>query len=346
MDFSSDNASGIAPEILAAIGAANAGTASSYGNDDWTERLQKAMSDLFERDVAVFPVFTGTAANSIALASATAPWGAIFCHSESHIHVDECGAPEFYSGAKLLPLEGAGGKIEGATLPDKTKEYFGRGVHSAEPMSISITEASEFGTVYTPDEISDISEFAKRRKLALHMDGARFANAVATLGCSPAALSWKAGVDVMSFGATKNGALAAEAIVVFTPELKNDLEFRRKRGGHLSSKMRFVSAQLLAYLENGLWLELAKRANASARRLADGMTTLGFRPAFPVEANEVFVRLPVAMVDALQKKGARFFPWTQSPDKDSWLIRLVASFATPEKDIVDFIAAVKSLSGK
>jgi threonine aldolase len=345
MDFSSDNAWGVAPEILAAIENANTGTAASYGNDAWTKQLSTAFSDIFEREVAVFPVFTGTAANSIALACATAPWGAILCHAESHIHIDECGAPEFFSGGKLLPLEGAEGKFSAASL-DALAMYGDGDVHRVQPMSVSITQATEAGTVYSLDEVGAISEIAKKHKLVLHMDGARFANAVAALGCSPAELTWKRGVDILSFGATKNGALAAEAIVVFAPELANGLEFRRKRAGHLSSKMRFVSAQLLAYLENGLWLQLAGRANARAQRLADGLVRLGLQPLYRVEANEIFVWLKQSLIEGLNAKGARLLPWTSVPREGKILVRLVTSFATPEEDIDRFLAELQKLAGK
>jgi threonine aldolase len=346
MDFSSDNAWGVHPDILAAISSANSGTASSYGNDSWTERLAKAFRDLFERKVAVFPVFTGTAANSIALACATASWGAIICHAESHINIDECGAPEFYSGAKLLTLDGRNGKFAAAALDALAASYADRGVHSVLPMSVSVTQATEAGTLYTLSEVGAIAEVAKRHKLSLHMDGARFANAVAALKCSPAELTWKLGVDLLSFGATKNGALGAEAIVVFKPELAQGLEYRRKRAGHLASKMRFVSAQLLAYVENGLWLKLAERANAGAKRLSDGLARLGLLPVYPVEANEIFVWLPVAYIDALTKKGARVLPWTSIPEGGKLLVRLVMSFATPEKSIDDFLAELTKLAGK
>jgi threonine aldolase len=346
MDFSSDNAWGVVPEIMAAIESANSGTAASYGNDAWTERLGKAFSDLFERDVAVFPVFTGTAANSIALACATAPWGAIYCHPESHIHIDECGAPEFYSGAKLLPIEGPAGKFSAASLEAAQINWGDRGVHSVRPMSVSITQATEAGTLYSLAEVEAISEVAKKYKLALHMDGARFANAVSALGCTPAELTWKRGVDLLSFGATKNGALAAEAIVVFTPRLVEGLEYRRKRAGHLSSKMRFVSAQLLAYLEDALWLRLAERANARAKRLAEGLQRLGVVPAYPVEANEIFVWLSMADMDALNAKGARLWPWTNVVQGGKVMTRMVTSFATPEKDIDAFLSELKKLAGK
>lgn len=347
MDFSSDNAAGVAPEIMAAIVAANQGTTASYGSDPWTKRLQLAFSELFERDVDVYPVFTGTAANALALASVAPPWGGIFCHPESHIQTDECGAPEMFSGgAKLLLVGGDNAKISSVALKDAIAAASDRGVHSVHPSAISITQASEFGTVYSRAEIAAISDIARANKLHLHMDGARFANAIVTLGCTPAEMTWKAGIDLMSFGATKNGALGAEAIVVFNRDLGKDLGFRRKRAGQLSSKMRFVSAQLGAYLDNGLWLTLARRANANAKRLADGVSGLGLKPAFAVEANEVFLPLPKALIDALHQKGASFFPWAPIKGSEEILVRFVTSFATPEAAIDDFVAALKPLLGK
>lgn len=347
MDFTSDNAAGVAPEIMAAIVAANQGTTASYGSDPWTKRLQQACSALFEREVDVYPVFTGTAANALSLASIAPAWGGIFCHPESHIQTDECGAPEMFSGgAKLLLVGGANAKIDLGVLKDAVAAASDRGVHSVHPSAISITQASEFGTVYTCAEIAAIAAIARANKMNLHMDGARFANAVATLGCSPAEMTWKAGVDLLSFGATKNGALGAEAIIVFNRVLGKDLEFRRKRAGHLSSKMRFVSAQLVAYLENDLWLSLARRSNGSAKRLADGVSRLGVKPAFPVEANEVFLPLPQHVIDALRQKGASFFPWAPIKDSQDILVRFVTSFATPESAVDDFLAALKPLLAK
>lgn len=347
MDFSSDNAAGVAPEIMAAIVAANQGTAVSYGGDPWTKRLQQSFSALFERDVEVYPVFTGTAANALSLACVAPSWGGIFCHPESHIQTDECGAPEMFSGgAKLLLVGGDNAKISSAALKDAVAAASDRGVHSVHPSAISITQASEFGTVYSRAEIGAISDIARANKLCLHMDGARFANAIVTLGCTPAEMTWKAGVDLLSFGATKNGALGAEAIVVFNRDLAKDLGFRRKRAGQLSSKMRFVSAQLVAYLENGLWLTLARRANEGARRLAAGASELGVTPVFPVEANEVFLALPQHLIDALLQRGAGFFPWAPINGSNEIMVRFVTSFAMPEKAIDDFLAALKSLLGK
>jgi threonine aldolase len=245
-----------------------------------------------------------------------------------------------------LPVDGPAGKFSAAALEAAQLNWGDRGVHSPQPMSISLTQATEAGTVYSLDEVASIAEVAKRHKLALHMDGARFANAVVALGSTPAELTWKRGVDMLSFGATKNGALGAEAIVVFKPELVEGLEYRRKRAGHLSSKMRFVSAQLLAYVENGLWLKMAGRANAAAKRLADGLTRLGVKPVYPVEANEIFIWLTKADMKSLNAKGARLGPWTNAVDNGKVMTRLVTSYATPDTDIDAFLAELKKLAGK
>jgi len=267
MNFRSDNVTGVAPEILAALAAANAGSAAAYGEDAVTKRLAQRFAALFEHAVEVFPVATGTAANALALATLVPSWGVIYCHEAAHIQVDECGAPEFFAGgAKLLPLAGDDAKLRPEVVE---RAIGGQGVvHHAQPAAISISEATEAGTLYRPEEIAALGALARRHGLALHMDGARFANAVAALGCSPAELSWRAGVDALSFGATKNGALAAEAVIFFDPAKVKGFAYRRKRGGHLLSKMRFLSAQLEAYLADDLWLANARHANAMAARLA------------------------------------------------------------------------------
>ena len=310
MNFISDNVVGATPEIIAAIERANVGTETSYGDDTVTARVTEKLSELFEREVAVFPVATGTAANSLALATLTPHYGAVLCHEGAHIYEDECGAPEFFSGgAKLVPLAGAHGKLTPDALRRALSHFPPGDVHRVQPAAISITQATERGTSYSANEVCAISEVAKAAGLALHMDGARFGNAVAFLKCKPADVTWKAGVDAMSFGLTKNGALAAEAVVFFDAEQVADLAFRRKRGGHLLSKMRFVSAQIEAMLDGGLWLRLANHANAMAQRLGAGLAMLpGLSVADPIEANEVFARLPNKhTLKALQAAGARFF---------------------------------------
>lgn len=342
MNFMSDNAAGAAPEVLAALARANDGTAASYGADEITARLTEKLSTLFEKDVAVFPVATGTAANSLALATLTPHYGAVLCHDGAHIYEDECGAPEFYSGgAKLVPIAGAHGKLMPSSIA-ATLAHFQRGfVHHVQPAVISLTQATERGTSYTPAEVAAIASVAKKDGMSMHMDGARFANALAFLKCTPAQVTWKAGVDAMSFGVTKNGALAAEAVIFFDSKRAADLDYRRKRGGHLFSKMRFLSAQIEAMLDDGLWLRLAGHANDMAQRLGSGLAHLpGFALEHPVEANEVFARLPsrTAMA-ALIAVGGKFYPW--GPVTDYPLIRLVCSFATREAEVEQFLVAAK-----
>lgn len=344
MIFTSDNAFGVAPEILDAIARANVGAASSYGGDEITARLQRRFADVFACDVAVFPVATGTAANALSLATLTPPYGAIFCHEEAHVNVDECGAPEMFSGgAKLVSLYGANGKIDADGFEEALRSYRKGDVHQVQPACLTLTQSTEAGTVYTPDELKCLASLAHERGLAVHMDGSRFANALVSLGCTPAEMTWKAGIDVLSFGATKNGALAAEAVVFFDPAKAADFAFRRKRGGHLFSKMRFLSAQLEAYFDNDLWLHLARHANAMAARLAQGLGALeGAELASPVEANEIFVRLPLATIDGLRSAGAAFHPWPKRGDGAAGgTIRLVTSFATQEADVDAFLAAAR-----
>jgi threonine aldolase len=338
MNFSSDNSYGAWPEIIAAIADAASGPARSYGDDVVTSKLRTRFCEVFEREVAVFPVISGTAANALALAALVPPHGAIFCHGESHIAVDECGAPEFFThGAKLATLEGRGAKIAPETV-ERALAHFHKGfVHHAQPAAISITQSSERGTVYTPDETAALAVVARAHGMSLHMDGARFANALVHLGCTPAEATWRAGVDAMSFGATKNGALGAEAVIFFDPAKAGDFEYRRKKAGHLISKMRFVSAQLHAYLEDGRWLAHATRANACAARLAEGLGRLGgVEIAHPVQANAVFATLPDAMAEGLRAKGAAFYDWAQ-PLGGRRLVRLVTSSLMPEEEVEKFL---------
>jgi threonine aldolase len=338
MNFTSDNAYGASPEILAALAAANAGAAASYGADAITAELRARMAALFEHDVAVYPVVTGTAANALALATLCPPHGAIFCHALAHIAVDECGAPEFFShGARLVTLEGRNGKLDPESIETALKRFPTKSVHNQQPAAISLTQATETGLCYGLDEIAAIAGVARKHGLKLHLDGARFANALAHLGSSPADATWRAGVDALSFGATKNGALGAEAVVFFDRADARDFEYRRKKSGHLLSKMRFVSAQLVSYLENGRWLETAKRANALAQVLAIGLGDVGGAElAYPVEANAVFVSLPDEIVLRLRNNGAHFLDWTP-PSGGRTLIRLVCSFATPEDHVTKFL---------
>ena len=338
MNFASDNAYGASPEILEALAAASAGSTASYGEDQFTKELKARLATIFEREVAVFPVVTGTAANALALSTLCPQHGAVICHDHAHIAVDECGAVEFYThGAKLALVEGEHGKLTPATIERTLKTYRKGDVHSVQPSVISITQATESGTVYTLNEIAEIAAVAKAHGLKLHMDGARFANALVHLDASPAEMSWKAGVDALSFGATKNGALCAEAVVFFNPDDVRDFEYRRKKAGHLVSKMRFISAQLLAYLDNDRWLASAARANALARRLAQGLAGVpDAEIAHPVQANAVFARLPNHVIAKLHNGGAHFYPWGPRGESRT-LVRLVTSFATPDGDIERFL---------
>jgi threonine aldolase len=338
VNFTSDNCHGAAPEILAALARTNEGTDVSYGDDAVSARLTRRLCEVFEREVAVFPVITGSAANALALASLVPAHGAIIAHAASHIATDECGAVEWFThGAKLVTLEGPDGKLTPGAIETALARFEKGMVHHSQPAAISITEAGELGTVYRPDEIAAIARVARAHGLKLHMDGARFANALAHIGCRPAELTWRAGVDVLSFGATKNGALGAEAVVFFDPSAAGDFIWRRKKAGHLISKQRFVSAQLEAYLADGLWLRNAARANALAARLAQG---LGVETAYPVEANEVFARLPDATVARLRTGGALFYDW-EKPKDGRTLVRLVTSFATRDEDVERFIALAR-----
>jgi len=313
-----------------------------YGADDWSARLEAKCAELFETRVAVFPVATGTAANALALAALTPPHGAIYCHPHSHAYADECGAPEFYSGgAKMVTVDGAHGRLAADGLAAALAAARPHGVHNVRPAALTLSQASEAGTVYRADALAALAEVAHAHGMGVHMDGARFANALVGQGLSPADATWRCGVDVMSFGATKNGALAAEAVIFFRPELAAEFGERRKRGGHLFSKQRFLSAQLEAYLTDDLWLANARAANAAAARLAAGLAALdGVRLAHPVEANEVFAALPPAAVDALEADGFGFYRMGGGPH-DEGTIRLVASFNTSDADVDAFVAAAR-----
>lgn len=344
MDFRSDNVTRVSPEILASLSEANNGTVASYGDDPWTVQLQERMRRLFETDCLVFPVLTGTAANCLALASIVPPWGITFAHHHSHLEEDECGAPEFFTrGAKLRLLPGAHGKIEANSLRTAIAAS-GIGVqHHSQAAAVSISQATEAGSLYQPDEISDIAAATHDAGLYMHMDGARFANAVAALDVAPADITWRSGVDVLSFGATKNGAMMAEAVVFFDVGLAKDFIYRRKQAGHLVSKMRFVSAQLNAYLDHDLWLRNARHANAVAERLGARLAQIpGVEILHPVEANEVFVRMPQAALMALESQGAQFYRWGVP---DSGEIRLVTAFDTPMEWVDSFADAVCASTG-
>ena len=317
MNFASDNAAGIAPEILAAIARANDGAALGYGNDAWTRRVEQRFAEIFEHEVALFLVPTGTAANALALAHLSPPWGAVLCHAQSHIATDECGAPEFYgAGLKLVGLAGEAGKIAPATLTRALADGQWGGPHHVSASVLSLSQATEAGTIYRPDEIAELAATAHAHGLAVHVDGARFGNALVRMNASPAQATWRAGVDALSFGATKGGALAAEAVLFFDPARGADMQSRRKRGGHLLSKHRFLAAQMEAYLAGDLWLRLARHANAMADRLAGQLAAAGFVPVWPVEANEVFVPLPARIDQRLKAAGALYYPWSAPAGAD------------------------------
>jgi threonine aldolase len=348
MNFASDNAAPVAPEILDAIIRANHGFAPAYGNDEWTRALERRMGEVFERDVATFLVATGTAANALAIAHCCQPWNSVLCHTQAHLATDEAGAPEFYgAGLKLIELPGANAKIALTTL--RAALARGRGVpHSVIPGAVSLSQSTEVGTVYRNEEIHTLAEIARARGLAVHMDGARLANAVAALGCTPAEATWKVGVDVLSFGATKNGAMEAEAVVFFDPKRAEGMASRRKRAGQLISKQRYAASQFEAYLRDGLWLRLARHANGAAARLAERLTAIGLKPVWPVEANELFVVLPHEADRRLREAGATYATWPReflpegtAVDEDAVFARLVTSFATSESDIEQFVATAR-----
>jgi threonine aldolase len=340
-NFKSDNVSPVCGAIMQAIHAANSGSASAYGADELTEALQAVAGEVFGRPVAIFPVTTGTAANALALSQIAPPYGAVYCHEAAHIVTDECGAPEFFTGgAKMIGLRAPDGKIGPGQVASAIAFAEDMGVHHVKPAALSITQATEWGTVYELGEVAALAALAKRHGLPLHMDGARFANALAHLGCTPAEATWKCGVDVLSLGATKNGALCAEAVVFFDPDRARDFERRRKQAGHLWSKLRFVSAQLLAYFKNGLWLDNARHANAMASALAQGLRGVaGASLLQSVDANEVFVALPEALVAALERQGFGFYRWPLSETENGVAIRLVTSYATARAQVDEFLAA-------
>ena len=336
--FASDNVTGACPEVLDAILKANDEDRTPYGNDELSKSLQNKFSEIFEKEVIVFPTASGTAANALALSTMTPSFGNIYCHRLSHINVDECGAPEFYTGgAKLVNLDGINGKIIPAELDDSIS---GKGiVHHTQPSSVSITQLCETGVAYQLDEIKKISEVAHKHKLNIHMDGARFANAIVSLNCSPAEMTWKSGIDVLSFGATKNGCLAAEAIIFFKPELVGNLPFLMKRAGHLLSKMRFVSAQLDAYISNDVWLRNAKHANTMGKKLSDGLSKHNdIEIAYPTEANEVFAKFPREKIEHLNSEGYKM----NEEELDGKAVRLVAAWNTKDSDVDELLNTIKA----
>ena len=336
--FASDNVAGACPEVLDAIIKANEGDSTPYGNDQISTELQDKFSEIFEKEVIVFPTASGTAANALALATMTPSFGNVYCHKLSHINTDECGAPEFYTGGgKLVTLNGVKGKI---TAEELDQVISGKGiVHHTQPSSVSITQVCETGEVYQLDEIKKISEVTHKHNLSIHMDGARFANALVSLNATPAEMTWKSGIDVLSFGATKNGCIAAEAIIFFKKDLVGNVAFLMKRAGHLLSKMRFVSAQLDAYISNDVWLRNAKQANKMGKKLSDGLKDHSdINLAYPTEANEVFATFPRNKIDHLNSEGYQI-------NEDEWdgkAVRLVAAWNTQDTDVDHLLNSLKN----
>jgi threonine aldolase len=340
--FASDNVAPVAPQVLAAIERASRGTVHSYGDDPVTARLQAVAREVFETELLIYPVATGTAANALALASLAPPHGAVFCHEVAHVNTDECGAPEFYTaGAKLLALPSPDGKLQPGQLAGPIAHAREMGVHHVEPAALSLSQATEWGTVYTPAELAALSAAAHAEGIGVHLDGARIANALAHLKCTPAEGTWKAGIDVLSLGGTKNGALAAEAVVFFAPERARGFERRRKRAGQLWSKMRFLSAQLLALLEDGLWLRHGAHANALAQQLATGLTKAGIGLVQAVQANEVFAWLPAEVAAGLRAQGFEFYDWPAPPGSPLPVARLVTRFDQQHEDVAALLAALQ-----
>ncbi len=336
-DLASDNTAGICPESWAALEKANADAVASYGDDRWTRRVSELVREIFETDCESFFVFNGTAANSLALAQLCRSYHSVICYEHSHIETDECGGPEFFSGgSKLLPTRGANGKLDlGEVAAALLKQ---RELHSPKPRVISITQSTELGTVYGADEIMRIVEFARERSMFVHMDGARFANAVATLGCAPKEITWAAGVDVLTFGGTKNGTGGGELVVFFKPELAREFDYRAKQAGQLASKMRFVAAPWVGLLSDDVWLKNARRANASAEKLVQKLSAAaGLQPVFPREANAIFLHMPEALVRRLHERGWHFYKFIE-PD----VYRVMCSWSLTEQVIDDFVADVKA----
>ena len=347
MILTSDNASGAVPEIMAALVEAEKGYAASYGNDPLTQQAVGRVREVFEApNAAVYFVATGTAANALALACLCPPWATIYCHQNAHIEEDECAAPEFFTGgAKLTLLDGDDAKMTAEGLREAMQGAAPRGVQNVQKGALSLTQATEAGAAYSLEEVRELAGIARNAGLPVHMDGTRLANVLARQGCSPAEMTWKAGIDVLCLGASKNGALAAEAVVLFDPERAWEFELRRKRGGHLFSKMRFLSAQMDAYLADDLWLRTAAHSNAMADRLAAGILA---NPDAELDhdlgANMLFPRITLAQHKRLLAAGAAYHPMQpvdmEGPDDDLITVRLVTSFRTTERDVDDFLSAL------
>jgi threonine aldolase len=338
-EFSSDNVAPICPEAWAALQEVNAHYAPSYGEDSWTARACDRIREIFETDCDVYFVFTGTGANALAIAQLCKSFQSVICHQNSHIQTDECGAPEFFSGgSKLLLVGGSDGKLDIGQVEALLARH--NELHSHKPGAISISQATEFGTVYRRDEIAAIADRARTHRLFLHMDGARFANAITSLNCAPKAITWEIGVNVLCFGGTKNGAAAGELVIFFDKNISREFDYRAKQAGQLGSKMRFFAAPWLGLLTGDAWLRNAQHANDAARRLAERLRKdTGIESVFPVEANAVFVSMKERLASGLQARGWRFYKFIQ-PD----VYRLMCSWVTTEKDISDFVGDVRSIS--
>ena len=335
--FASDNVTPACPEVMEAINQANIGNIDSYGHDKWSKVLDNKFSELFEKDVKVFTAVTGTAANSLALSSITPSYGNIYCHKISHINVDECGAPEFFTGgAKLITIDGDDGKFNSDELK---KNIRGSGVvHNTQPASVSITQSCETGVTYKLDEILKINQVAKENGMKIHMDGARFSNAIASLKKSPAEATWKLGIDVLTFGGTKNGCMDAEAIIFFNPSDVNNFQYLQKRSGQLLSKARFLSSQLDAYITDGLWLRNATHANDMARKLSEKLSKINsFELTYPTESNEIFIKMPKNIQDHLNNEGYSAIP----DDLFDGSVRFVTAWNTNLNDIENLINTIK-----
>ena len=329
IELRSDNSVGVAPEILAAVAAADEGGAMAYGADAWTARLRERVAEVFEHDdVAVFPVVSGTAANSLGLSALCPPWGSVLCHDTAHIFTSEGGATSLFTSAVMRGLSGDDhGRLTPAAIEAALAATRWGDPHHSQPAVVSLTQPTEVGTVYPLDQLRAVIDVARGRGLRAHLDGARLANAVVALGCSPADVTWRAGVDVLSLGATKNGALSTDAIVCFDPALREQLTYRLKRAGHVASKMRFQSAQLDAYLHDGLWLRLAATANAAMARLVTGLGELGIEPVHRPAVNIGFFELAPSIIDAWADAGLDFYRM----GKDR--VRLVTSFRTTAVEV-------------
>ena len=338
--FASDNYSGVCPEAWAAMAEANAGHVTSYGDDPWTQRAADLIRELFETDCEVFFVFNGTSANSLSLASLCQSFNSILCHEHAHIETAECGAPEFFAnGSKILLLAGANGKIDPAEIGRAVNKR--ADIHYPKPRALSLTQATEVGTVYSPAEIGALSAMAEQFGLRVQMDGARFANAVASLGVAPADITWRAGVDVLCFGGTKNGIALGEAVVFFDRELARDFDYRCKQGGQLASKMRFLSAPWLGMLKDGAWLRHARHANEMAQRLAAGLQEIpGVKISFPVQSNGVFAIIPKPAEKKLRERDWHFYTGVVTPEES----RLMCSWDTTPEDVDAFIADLRDVS--